>query len=98
MSHTAQRQRPSAPASDEVRDFYERMPYPAPLASLDENRDIYQNPDRRRALFHVMWPAEQPRGKQEILVAGCGTSQAAKYIPAKARKLPKPRIAGTSRP
>jgi SAM-dependent methyltransferase len=62
-------------ASEEVRDFYERMPYPAPRTSLDESGD----PDHRRARFHLIWPAEQPRGTQEILVAGCGTSQAARY-------------------
>ena len=63
--------------SEEVRDFYERMPYPAPRTSLDAHR--YGNPDRRRAEFHLMWPAKQPRGGQEILIAGCGTSQAARY-------------------
>jgi SAM-dependent methyltransferase len=55
------------------------MPYPAPLASLDEHRALYANPDRRRALFHRMWPAGRPGDHQEILVAGCGTSQAARY-------------------
>jgi SAM-dependent methyltransferase len=55
------------------------MPYPAPLTSLDEHRELYKNPDRRRAMFHLMWPAEQPRANQEILIAGCGTSQAASY-------------------
>ncbi|HEV3188839.1 MAG TPA: class I SAM-dependent methyltransferase [Polyangiaceae bacterium] len=65
--------------NEEVRDFYERMPYPAPLTSLDEHRELYKNPDRRRAMFHLMWPAEQPRANQEILIAGCGTSQAASY-------------------
>jgi SAM-dependent methyltransferase len=65
--------------SEEVRDFYERMPYPAPLTCLDEHRDLYKNRDRRRAEFHLIWPAKQPRGDQEILVAGCGTSQAARY-------------------
>ena len=55
------------------------MPYPAPLTSLDEHRDLYKNPDRRRAQFHLMWPTEPLRGNQEILVAGCGTSQAARY-------------------
>jgi SAM-dependent methyltransferase len=64
---------------EEVRDFYERMPYPVPITSLDERRDFYKNPDHRRAIFHLMWPAEQPRGNQEILIAGCGTSQAARY-------------------
>ena len=65
--------------TEEVRDFYERLPYPAPLTSLDEHRELYKNPDRRRATFHLMWPAEQPCANQEILIAGCGTSQAASY-------------------
>ena len=65
--------------TEAVRDFYERMPYPAPLTSLDEHRDLYKNPNRRRAMFHLVWPADQPRGNQKILIAGCGTSQAANY-------------------
>jgi SAM-dependent methyltransferase len=69
----------SALESEEVRDFYERMPYPAPLTSLDEHRDLYGNPERRRALFHLIWPNERPRENREILIAGCGTSQAARY-------------------
>jgi len=64
---------------EDVRDFYERMPYPAPLTSLDKHRDLYANADHRRTQFHLTWPTEQPRGNLEILVAGCGTSQAAKY-------------------
>jgi SAM-dependent methyltransferase len=65
--------------TEEIRDFYERMPYPTPLASLDGHRDLYKNPDRRRAEFHLIWPADQLRANQEILIAGCGTSQAARY-------------------
>jgi SAM-dependent methyltransferase len=65
--------------SEEVREFYERMPYPAPLTSLDEHRALYENPLRRRAEFHLIWPDKRPRENQEILVAGCGTSQAARY-------------------
>ncbi|MFZ2104152.1 MAG: class I SAM-dependent methyltransferase [Roseiarcus sp.] len=65
--------------SEEVRDFYERMPYPAPLTNLDEHIDLYKNPLRRRAEFHLIWPDQRPRENQEILVAGCGTSQAARY-------------------
>ena len=65
--------------SDKVRDFYERMPYPPPIASLDEQRARYQDPLRRRALFHRMWPTGQPRGYHEILIAGCGTSQAVSH-------------------
>jgi SAM-dependent methyltransferase len=66
-------------ASAKVHDFYERMPYPAPLTNLDEHRDLYKNPDRRRAQFHLQWPTEPLRGNLEILIAGCGTSQAARY-------------------
>src|SRR5580692_6351817 len=70
-----QTERPEA----QVRDFYERMPYPPPLTSLDEYRELCRNPQRRRALFHRTWPARRPAGNQEILIAGCGTSQAARY-------------------
>src|SRR5258708_27137342 len=62
-----------------LRDFYERMPYPAPLSSLDEHRELYRNRERRRALCHLIWPTEPLRASQEILIAGCGTSQAARY-------------------
>jgi 2-polyprenyl-3-methyl-5-hydroxy-6-metoxy-1,4-benzoquinol methylase len=67
---------PSDPA-DEVRAFYDSHPYPAPIDSLDRHRDLYSNPDRRRGLSLLLWPTEKPRANREILVAGCGTSQAA---------------------
>ena len=70
---------PAISALEEVRDFYEKMPYPAPVDNLDRDRDLYANPQRRRAQFHLTWPTERPRANQEILVAGCGTSQAARY-------------------
>jgi 2-polyprenyl-3-methyl-5-hydroxy-6-metoxy-1,4-benzoquinol methylase len=60
-----------------VRAFYERHPYPAPLGDLDRHRELYRNPERRRAHSLLLWPSESPRGNREILVAGCGTSQAA---------------------
>ncbi len=66
-----------ADPTDEVGAFYERRPYPAPLTDLDRHRELYRNPDRRRALFHLLWPTEKQRENLEILVAGCGTSQAA---------------------
>jgi SAM-dependent methyltransferase len=62
-----------------VRAFYERHPYPAPLGNLDRHRKLYENPDRRRALSLLLWPTEKQRADREILVAGCGTSQAATY-------------------
>jgi SAM-dependent methyltransferase len=68
-----------APANriDAVRVFYESHPYPAPLGDLDRHRELYRNPDRRRALSLLLWPTEKPRANRAILVAGCGTSQAA---------------------
>ncbi len=62
-----------------VRDFYEAMPYPAPVANVDLSRDAYANPGRSRALLHLIWPDGTPGGKRRILVAGCGTSQAIRY-------------------
>jgi SAM-dependent methyltransferase len=79
VSETPDGKAPRRGGSEEVRAFYETMPYPAPLTSLDEHRDLYSNPDRRRALFHLLWPTEPMCGSQTILVAGCGTSQAARY-------------------
>jgi 2-polyprenyl-3-methyl-5-hydroxy-6-metoxy-1,4-benzoquinol methylase len=66
-----------AQASAAVRLFYESHPYPAPLRDLDRHIELYRNPDRRRAWSLLLWPAEKPRANREILVAGCGTSQAA---------------------
>jgi SAM-dependent methyltransferase len=63
--------------ADAVRAFYESHQYPAPLRNLDRHRELYRNPDRRRALSLLLWPTEKQRANREILVAGCGTSQAA---------------------
>ncbi|MGC9957650.1 class I SAM-dependent methyltransferase, partial [Roseiarcus sp.] len=68
--------RPADPAS-EVRAFYESHPYPAPLANLDRHRELYRNPDRRRAVSLLLWPTRQPAPDRKILIAGCSTSQAA---------------------
>jgi SAM-dependent methyltransferase len=67
----------TGPGSEAVQAFYESHPYPAPLRDLDRHRELYHNPDRRRAWSLLLWPTEKPRAKREILVAGCGTSQAA---------------------
>src|ERR1700744_5029208 len=61
-----------------VQAFYERMPYPAPLTSLDKHLALFKSPERRRIRSLLMFPAGEPAGRQTILVAGCGTSQAAK--------------------
>jgi SAM-dependent methyltransferase len=80
QTHMAPEQTRTPVPSDlagEVRAFYESHPYPAPLGNLDGHRDLYRNPDRRRALSLLLWPTEKQRANRQILVAGCGTSQAA---------------------
>jgi SAM-dependent methyltransferase len=73
-------QRSGCLGTDEaVRDFYERYPYPRPVESLDEYRRLWQDPQRRRADYHLFWPARPYREAHSILIAGCGTSQAAKH-------------------
>ena len=74
----------------EVQAFYERYPYPPPIDDLDAYRRRWQDRERRRADFHLFWPTRPYREDYSILVAGCGTSQAAKH----AIRWPGARITG----
>jgi len=69
----------SLDVAEEVRDFYERYPYPRPVDSLEKYQLRWQDTQRRRAEYHLFWPATPYREDQSILIAGCGTSQAAKH-------------------
>ncbi|MDP2792838.1 MAG: methyltransferase, partial [Sulfurisoma sp.] len=69
--------------------FYECHPYPPPVDDLDRYRKSW-NDARRRADAHLFWPDEPYRDDRAILVAGCGTSQAAKY----ALRWPKAKVTG----
>lgn len=62
-----------------VEDFYDRYPYPPPVDSLDRYRQVWDDPARRRADYHLSWPTAVYRDDRSILIAGCGTSQAAKH-------------------
>jgi SAM-dependent methyltransferase len=73
-----------------VKDFYERYPYPPPIDDLDHYRRRWQDPNRRRADFHLFWPEKAYTEARTILVAGCGTSQAAKH----AARCPAARVIG----
>ena len=64
---------------DQVRDFYDRYPYPPPVDNLEKYQQHWQDRQRRRAEFHLSWPAQRYREDHSILIAGCGTSQAAKH-------------------
>ena len=77
-------------AADAVREFYERYPYPPPIESLDKYRQRWQDPNRRRADFHLHWPNKLYGEEKTVLVAGCGTSQASKH----AARAPAARVVG----
>jgi SAM-dependent methyltransferase len=68
----------SASIATQVSTFYESHPYPPPVDDLEAYRRLWDD-QRRRADSHLFWPAEPYRDDRSILVAGCGTSQAAHY-------------------
>jgi SAM-dependent methyltransferase len=80
----------AAGITDEVRAFYERHPYPPPVDDLDRYRKSWDDPLRRRADYHLFWPGEPYREDRTILMAGCGTAQAAKY----AIRWPRAKVTG----
>lgn len=75
---------------DRVTGFYDRHPYPPPLNDLDAYADAWRDGTRQRVDHHLMWPSRQFQPDHSILVAGCGTSQAAKY----AIRYPEARVVG----
>src|SRR5215213_11980742 len=70
-----------APTSnaDPVGEFYTNHPYPPPLQNLDRARDLWQDENVHRAEYHLLWPGQEYRADFDVLVAGCGTWQAAKF-------------------
>jgi SAM-dependent methyltransferase len=79
MSQLAEHFAPSMDVGEAVRNFYDRYPYPPPVDNLEKYRRLWQDRQRRRADYHLFWPAKSYREDQSILIAGCGTSQAAKH-------------------
>jgi SAM-dependent methyltransferase len=76
--------------SERVQNFYERHPYPRPVEDLDDYRQLWNDESRRRADFHLHWPHNPYREDISVLVAGCGTSQAAKH----AIRIPAAQVVG----
>ena len=62
-----------------MRGFYNRHPYPPPVADLDAYHQRWRENERLRVDYHLLWPTRPYREDLDILVAGCGTSQAAKH-------------------
>jgi SAM-dependent methyltransferase len=76
--------------AEQVQDFYDRYPYPRPIDNLEKYRRLWEDPHRRREDYHLFWPGTPYREEFSILVAGCGTSQAAKH----ALRWPKAQVTG----
>ncbi len=62
-----------------VQAFYDLHPYPPPVKDLEAYRLRWQDEGRRRAESLLHWPRSRCRADLEVLVAGCGTSQAARH-------------------
>src|SRR4051794_10524162 len=77
-------------AAVNLEELHERYPYPPPVDALGGDRSAWSDGQRRRHEHHLLWPARPFREDQSILVAGCGTSQAAKY----AVRWPAARVTG----
>ncbi len=79
----------SDPGADAIASFYEQHPYPPPVDDLEAYRRAWTD-DRRREETLRIWPDGSIGDDRTILVAGCGTSQAAKY----AVRYPRSRVVG----
>ncbi|HEY6449963.1 MAG TPA: class I SAM-dependent methyltransferase [Candidatus Cybelea sp.] len=79
----------SSTVAARVREFYEDHPYPPPIDDLESYRRAWDD-RRRRAESHLFWPDEPYRDDRSILIAGCGTMQAAHY----ALRWPRARVIG----
>lgn len=67
------------PIADPICEFYTSHPFPPPVENLDRVREQWQDENMHRSEFHLLWPDKEYRADLDILVAGCGTWQAAKF-------------------
>ena len=70
--------------------FYDENPYPPPARDLESEKERWADGARRRAEYHLTWPLSTYREDLDVLIAGCGTSQAARY----ALRYPGARVVG----
>lgn len=64
--------------SDPIATFYDRHPYPPPVAGLPTSGSA-TDVNARRVAHHLIWPTRPLDDIGSMLVAGCGTSQAARH-------------------
>jgi SAM-dependent methyltransferase len=65
--------------ADPIYKFYTDHPYPSPIENLDRARDMWQDENVHRSEFYLFWPDKEFRADFDVLVAGCGTFQAARF-------------------
>ena len=65
--------------ADPIGEFYTNHPYPPPLNNLDRARGLWEDENVHRAEWHLLWPHKEYRADFDVLVAGCGTWQSAKF-------------------
>lgn len=76
---------------ERVRQQYERFPYPTPQSDLRPFVDGHAlELGFPGVFFHKYWPRAERRDDLDLLVAGCGSSQAARYAAAH----PRARVTG----
>ncbi|MEA2003319.1 MAG: class I SAM-dependent methyltransferase [Actinomycetota bacterium] len=80
----------STSVGDPIVSFYERHPYPPPVDDLDDYRVRWSDPTVRRAEHHLLFPGHSFQEDLQVLVAGCGTFQAARH----AMRWPGGRVVG----
>ncbi len=64
---------------DPIAAFYERHPYPPPVDDLESLAVRARDRRVQRVAHHRIWPGRDPQTVRSVLVAGCGTSQAARH-------------------
>jgi SAM-dependent methyltransferase len=75
---------------DPVAAFYDRHPYPPPVADLGALVTRKNDPGVGRVEHHRVWPGRPAGTVTSVLVAGCGTSQAVRH----ALRRPTARVVG----
>lgn len=65
--------------TDPIYEFYTTLPFPPPIYDLERTREIWQDENVHHAEHHLLWPHKEYRADLDVLIAGCGTWQAAKY-------------------
>lgn len=63
---------------DPIAAFYDRHPYPPPVDDL-RALAARSSPGPDRAAHHLIWPGRVSDGIGSMLIAGCGTAQAARH-------------------